>query len=104
MTNLPRKIVALVDAYIYSASLCHHAAWITQRSGAPVELIHVLGRREASDTHDRSGAIRLGARTALLGGLAEFDAQRAKLISRRCRAILEDALALLEIQAKPKSS
>jgi nucleotide-binding universal stress UspA family protein len=96
MTNQPQKIVALVDGSIYSASVCDHAAWIASRTGAPVELIHVLGRREAADTHDHSGAIALGARTALLEELAVLDAQRAKLISHRGRAILEDATALLE--------
>ncbi len=96
MTNQPKKIVALVDGSIYSASVCDHAAWIASRTGAPVELIHILGRREASDTHDHSGAIRLGARTALLEELAALDAQRAKLISHRGRAILDDAQALLE--------
>jgi nucleotide-binding universal stress UspA family protein len=96
MTNQPQKIVALVDGSIYSASVCDHAAWIAGRTGAPVELIHILGRREASDTHDHSGAIALGARTALMEELAALDAQRAKLISHRGRAILEDAQALLE--------
>lgn len=96
MTNQPQKIVALVDGSIYSASVCEHAAWIASRTSAPVELIHVLGRREASDTHDHSGAIALGARTALMEELAALDAQRAKLISHRGRAILEDAQALLE--------
>lgn len=91
-----QKIVALVDRSIYSASVCDHAAWIASRTGAPVELIHVLGLREATDTHDHSGAIALGARTALMEQLAELDAQRAKLISHRGRAILEDARAILD--------
>lgn len=96
MTNQPQKIVALVDGSIYSASVCEHAAWIAGRTGAPVELIHVLGRSERAETQDRSGAIALGARTALLQELAELDAQRAKLISQRGRAILDDARALVE--------
>lgn len=96
MTEQPQKIIALVDGSIYSASVCDHAAWISKRTGAPVELIHVLGRREAVETHDHSGAIALGARTALLEQLAELDAQRAKLISHRGRAILEDAQAILD--------
>jgi nucleotide-binding universal stress UspA family protein len=90
------KIVALIDGSIYSASVCEHAAWIASRTDAPVELIHVLGRREGSDSHDHSGAIALGARTALMEELAALDAQRAKLISQRGRAILEDAAALLD--------
>lgn len=89
------KIIALVDGSVYSASVCEHAAWISQRTGAPVEVIHVLGRRETADTHDHSGAIRLGARTALLNELAELDAQRAKLMSHKGRALLDDASAML---------
>ncbi len=92
---MTQKIIALVDGSTYSASVCQHAAWVGQRTAAPVELLHVLGRREASDTHDRSGAIQLGARSALLAELAELDAQRAKLVNQRGRAILEDAEAMV---------
>ncbi len=90
------KIIALVDGSIYSESVCDHAAWIASRTEAPVELIHVLGRREAPAQHDLSGSIRLGARSQLLEELAALDAQRAKLISHRGRAILDDARAILE--------
>lgn len=96
MTIENQKIVAFVDGSVYSESVCHHAAWMAQRTGSAVELIHVLGRREAPDTSDRSGAIRLGARTALLEELAAIDAQRAKLVSQKGRAILEDARAILD--------
>lgn len=96
MTEQPQKIVALVDGSIYSASVCEHAAWISQRTDAPVELLHILGRRDTPEKRDLSGAITLGARTALLEELAELDAQRAKLISHRGRAILEDARAILD--------
>jgi nucleotide-binding universal stress UspA family protein len=90
------KIIALVDGSIYSESVCHHAAWIAQQTSAPVELIHVLCRREAPGTRDLSGAIRLGARTKLMEELADLDAQRAKLVSHRGRAILEDARAIVD--------
>jgi nucleotide-binding universal stress UspA family protein len=61
-----------------------------------VELIHILGRRDAPETRDLSGSIRLGARSKLLEDLAEIDAQRAKLVSHRGRAILEDARAIVD--------
>lgn len=93
---MTEKIIALVDGSIYSESVCHHAAWIAQRTAAPVELIHVLGRREAPEKSDLSGAIRLGARTKLMEELAELDAQRAKLVGHRGRAILEDARAIVD--------
>jgi nucleotide-binding universal stress UspA family protein len=92
---MTQKIIALVDGSVYAASVCDHAAWIARRTGAPVELIHVLGRRETPERQDLSGAIKLGARTALLEELAALDAQRAKLISHRGRAILEDARAIV---------
>jgi len=94
MTPMP-KIVALVDGSVYSASVCAHVAWIAARTGAPVELVHVLGRRETGETADHSGTLALGARTALLEELTELDARRAKLVAARGRAILEDAAALL---------
>lgn len=93
---MTKKIIALVDGSIYSESVCHHAAWIAKRTDAPVELIHVLGRRDAPEKQDLSGAIRLGARSQLMEELAELDAQRSKLVSHRGRAILEDARAIID--------
>lgn len=90
------KITALVDGSVYSASVCEHAAWAATRTGAAVELLHVLGRREAAEKQDLSGNITLGARSALLKELAELDEQRAKLVAHRGRAILEDAQAIVE--------
>ena len=95
MTDMTGKIIALIDGSIYSESVCHHAAWISKATGAPVELTHVLGPRDTAGTADLSGSIRLGARSALLQELADLDAQRAKLISHRGRAILDDAQAIL---------
>lgn len=93
MTN---KIIALVDGSTYSKSVCDHATWIAGRGACAVELMHVLGRREGGAGSDLSGAISLGARSALLKELSSLDEQRAKLSLTRGRAILEDAKALLE--------
>jgi nucleotide-binding universal stress UspA family protein len=90
------KILALVDGSIYSRSVCDHAAWIAGRTGAAVELMHVLGRREGSEKSDLSGSISLGARSALLEQLTALDEQRAKLAAQHGRAILDDARAILE--------
>jgi nucleotide-binding universal stress UspA family protein len=90
------KIIALIDGSIYSHSVCDHAAWIAERTGWTVELLHVLGRRDSADKSDLSGSIALGARSSLLADLAELDAQRARLVAHRGRAILEDARAILD--------
>jgi nucleotide-binding universal stress UspA family protein len=96
------KIIAFVDGSIYSASVCEHAAWVAARTGWAVEILHVLGRREGAAKSDLSGSIALGARTALLEELAELDAQRAKLVSHRGRAILEDARAIVDRAGVPE--
>ncbi len=91
---MAHKIIALVDRSIYSQSVCEHAAWLAERTGCSVELMHVLGRREAGKDGDLSGAIALGARTALLEELATLDEQRARLAISHGRALLEDARAV----------
>lgn len=91
MTN---KIIALVDGSVYAHSVCDHAAWISLRTGAGVELLHVLGRR-SPPRQDLSGAIKLGARTQLLKELTELEARSAKLAAEQGRAILEDAQTFL---------
>lgn len=90
------KLIAFVDGSAYSQSVCDHAAWVAGRTGAAVELHHVLGRREGgSERANLSGNITLGARTALLEELTDLDAQRAKLSQKIGRAILDDARARL---------
>ena len=89
-------LIALVDGSAYAESVCHHAAWIAGRTGAGVKVYHVMGRRQAPDQQDLSGAIRLGARSKLLEDLSALDAQRARLAQEHGRAILEDARAILD--------
>ncbi|XWN31674.1 MAG: universal stress protein [Devosia sp.] len=95
------KLIALVDGSIYSRSVCDHAAWIAERTGLSVELMHVLGRRETGHDGDLSGSIALGARSALLKELSELDEQRSKLVVQRGRAILEDAKEILDEKNVP---
>jgi nucleotide-binding universal stress UspA family protein len=95
------KILTFLDGSAYSESVCHHTAWIAQKLNASVVAIHVLGRREGAASTDLSGALSLGARTALLEELSAMDAQRAKLAQAKGHAILEDAKAILEQDGVP---
>jgi len=70
--------------------------WIASRTESSLLLVHVLGKKEISVDPDLSGSIGLGARTALLEELAEIDGQRARLVNKRGRVILDDALARVE--------
>lgn len=91
------KIVALVDGSIYAQSVCDHAAWVAARTGAVVDILHVLGhRRSAGAPNNLSGNIALGARSSLLKDLSERDVQTAKGAQKSGRSILDTAKAQLE--------
>lgn len=91
------RIIALIDGSLYAKSVCEYAAWMAERTGAGVDLLHVLGRRETeSAPANLSGSVGLGARSSLLAELGELDAKRAKLAQKRGWAILEDGEAALD--------
>lgn len=92
-----KKLMALIDGSVYSRSVCDHAAWVSRRTGAEVELFHVLGRRDvAGAPADFSGNLDADARDTLLAELAELDEQKSRFAQRRGRLILEDARKRLE--------
>jgi nucleotide-binding universal stress UspA family protein len=92
------KLLALIDASIYAQSVCDHAAWAAERTGASVEIVHVLGRRDVSSAPgaDYTGNLAADARDTLLAELASLDEQKAKLAQKRGRLILEQAKQSLE--------
>jgi len=92
-------ILALIDGSAYTHSVCDHAAWAARQYSGDIELLHVLNSRPLGKLPpDLSGAIGLGARSALLENLAEHDAQAAHLAKERGRAILDAAQLRLESQ------
>jgi nucleotide-binding universal stress UspA family protein len=91
------KILALIDGSAYAQSVCDLAAWAATRTAAEVELLHVLGRREAASAPaNLSGSLDADERDELLKDLASLDEQKAKLGLRRSRILLDDAKARLE--------
>ena len=91
------KIIALVDGSIYAESVCDHASWVAGRTGAGIELLHVLDHRHALGVpKNLSGNIALGARSSLLKDLSDHDAETAKIFQKSGRAILDAAKARLE--------
>ncbi|TVQ29103.1 MAG: universal stress protein [Geminicoccaceae bacterium] len=91
------RVLGLIDGSVYSESVCDLGAWVAGRTGATIELLHVLGRREVASAPDYSGSLQAGARRKLLEEITALDAQKAKLALRRGRLILEEAAARLSI-------
>ena len=88
-------MIACVDGSIYSDSVADHAIWAANRLAASVELLQVLGRREAL-SNDLSGNITADAHAHLLAELAALDSERAKLIQKRGRMVLDEAKARMK--------
>ncbi|MEO0481237.1 MAG: universal stress protein [Planctomycetota bacterium] len=86
------KILACLDASDYAPSVVDMASWIASRSGASVELLHVVQRDDAvAARHDLSGAVGLGAKSKLLEELAALDEQRTRLQREQGQEILREA-------------
>ena len=83
------KILACIDASAYAASVCDLAAWASKRLDLPVELLHVVQRKDAvAQRHDLSGAIGLGAKSELLEELTRLEEADSRLQIERGRVLL----------------
>lgn len=84
-----KNILACIDASSYANSVCDLAAWAAKRLEMPVQLLHVVQRKDAVATRgDFSGAIGLGARTDLMEELVSLEQADAKLQVERGRMLL----------------
>jgi nucleotide-binding universal stress UspA family protein len=82
-------ILAAIDASGYATSVCDLAAWASPRLGLPVELLHVVQRKDAvAERHDLSGAIGLGVKSSLLEELTRLEEADARLQVERGRVLL----------------
>lgn len=83
------KIVTLLDGSDYTKSVLDHTVWAALKTGAAVEVVHVIGRRQSDTPMDWSGSLELGVRSHLLHELAENDAQKARLAQERGKLIVD---------------
>ncbi|WP_337847907.1 universal stress protein [Sphingomonas sp.] len=85
-------ILACIDSSAYATSVCDLAAWAARRLDRPVELLHVVQRKDAvAERHDLSGAIGLGVKGDLLEELTRLSEADARLQVERGRALLAAA-------------
>lgn len=91
------KILACIDGSAYADSVCAYAAWASQRTGATIDVLHVLRRQsEYSAKSDLTGAIGVEARGDLLKELTEVDEARGRLDQQKGKLILDHAVDLLK--------
>lgn len=86
------RILACIDASLYATSVIDHAAWAAGRLGAEIEVLHVIQRKDAvAARRDLSGAVGLGAKSALLEELVRIDENEGRLAQEQGRTLLSAA-------------
>lgn len=90
-------VLACIDASAYANGVCDLAGWASRRLEMPVELLHVVQRKDAvAERHDLSGAIGLGVKSELLEELTRIEEADARLQVERGRVLLAAARERLE--------
>lgn len=84
-----KTILAAIDASSYATSVCDLAAWAAKRLERPIELLHIVQRKDAvAERHDLSGAIGLGVKSNLLEEFTRLEEADARLQVERGRVLL----------------
>ncbi len=91
MRNTGNAVVACIDGSSYSSAVCDYAAWMADRIGAPLKLLHNIEHPPSAVMADLSGSIGLGSREELLTELTEIEQQRNRLMLEKGKLMLEGA-------------
>ena len=85
-------VLACIDASAFTDSVCDLASWASKRLKMPVELLHVVQRKNAvAERHDLSGAIGLGVKSNLLEELTRLEETDSRLQIESGRVLLAAA-------------
>jgi nucleotide-binding universal stress UspA family protein len=83
------KIVTCVDGSAMTIAVTNAAIWASNKLDKPILFLHTIEKEQQHGADNYSGAIGLGARSALLQELTELDEQRGKLALKLGKELLE---------------
>ncbi len=69
------KIITCVDGSAISSAVTEAAVWISKKLNKSILFLHTLEKEQQHGADDYTGAIGLGARTALLEEMTNLDHQ-----------------------------
>lgn len=89
---MTKNILACIDGPAYDPFVCDLAAWASRKLELPVELLHIVQRKDAvAERRDLSGAIGLGVKTQLLEELTRLEEADARVQVERGRVLIAGA-------------
>jgi len=104
MSTTNDKILTCIDSSIYMDSVVAHAAWVSTRLSAPVQLLHIQTPIADGDpSSNLSGAIGLGVKSSLLEKLTQLDEARGKLEQQKGKLIIDHAKEMLAAEQITKA-
>jgi len=73
------KIITCVDGSAITSAVTDAAVWASKKLNKSILFLHTLEKEQQHGADDYTGAIGLGARTALLDEMTKLDEQRSKV-------------------------
>ncbi|MDU0353550.1 universal stress protein [Paraglaciecola aquimarina] len=84
-----KNIVTCVDGSAITQAVTSAAVWASNKLNKPMLFLHTLEKQQQHGADDLSGAIGLGARSALLEEMTKLDEQRGKVALQLGKELLE---------------
>ena len=89
-------ILGCIDGASLTTAVCDYSAWLSEKIGAPVKLLHNLEHRPQAPLADLSGSIGLGSQEELLEELIKVEQHRSRLLMEKGRLMLDAARQRVE--------
>ena len=91
MSNEKKSIFACIDGSSVSTAVCDYGAWMSQKMGADLSILHSLENDQTGAVTDLSGALSLGVKKDLLDSIASQEAEKSRLLMERSDEIVSGA-------------
>lgn len=91
------KIITCVDGSAITSAVTEAAVWVSKKLNKSLLFLHTLEKKQQHGADDYTGAIGLGARTALLEEMTKLDEQRGKVAMQLGKELLEYVTRQAEI-------
>lgn len=83
------KIITCVDGSAMTTAVTNAGIWASNKLTKPILFLHTIEKEQQHGADNYSGAIGLGARSALLQEMTKLDEQRGKLALKLGKELLE---------------
>tara|TARA_R110000744_G_scaffold8884_10_gene28989 strand:+ start:85 stop:936 length:852 start_codon:yes stop_codon:yes gene_type:complete len=92
-----KSIITCLDGSAITSAVTTAAVWASKKLNKPILFLHTLAKEQQHGADDYTGAIGLGARSALLEEMTKLDEQRGKVALQLGKHLLDDAVEQAQV-------